>query len=297
MKKKRPILSLEWLITGRCNYNCSYCCQGGQSFPHCSDATTEAMFKLLSQLEGSWYIKLSGGEPFIHPRFFEMCERIVMEGHSLCINTNFSAPLPQLKRLITICGDKLKNVFASLHLEQVNIDEFINKASEFNALKTPATGFCVNCVIIKEKFKQLKEIEERLKEKNINFLYQLLLSPTGFHTYSPSIEKYVSKKLMQGTTTLRNKDLFGTYCYSGSKFFVIWPNGSVTRCYSGHPIYFALGNIRTGTFVRLKGAAPCLSPRCTCCVPLNRNMVLFKKKASQSQLRKICLQLRAEESR
>ncbi len=143
MKEPRP--SFEWQITSKCNYRCPYCCQarGDDNAAvgrHCSDKVVDSVFKLIEDLPGCWLAKLIGGEPLIHPRFFEMCEKITGCGHELCTTTNFSLPLREFQRLIDICGEKLVTITASLHPDQVkSIDEFIDKATEFNSKNNSRT--------------------------------------------------------------------------------------------------------------------------------------------------------------
>ncbi len=147
---KEPQPSFEWIITDRCNYECSYCYQRHYADKrHCSDQTTDAVFALLLILQGTWLVKLIGGEPLIHPRFFEMCRAVTESGHRITTTTNLSLPLVKLQELVDICGDRLDCVTASLHLTQVrSVDSFIEKAAEFNARKHPATTFSVTSVLV-----------------------------------------------------------------------------------------------------------------------------------------------------
>ena len=278
-----PRPSLEWVITERCNYRCPYCCSEGRQ-GHCSGDTIEAVYKLLSQLEGSWLVKLIGGEAMIHPRFLEICEKVICLGHKLCITTNLSLPLEKLVRFIEICGDGLDYVTASMHLSQIRIDEFIDKAIAFNSEKKPGTDFTVNSVIMKDNFEQLREIEERFASRNVDFKYQIMKIGGEYQKYSENIESYISEKLIINTEKLRGKRLFGTYCHAGELFFRIEVNGDAVRCYSQQPRFY-LGNVKR-TFRRYKEVGPCLARSCTCTVPVNRNMICFGEKATISAISK-----------
>jgi len=283
---KIPRPSLEWVITELCNYKCPYCCSEGR-YGHCSDDTIKAVYRLLYQLEGSWLIKLIGGEPMIHPRFFEICEKVVGLGHKLCMTTNLSLPLEKLARFIEICGDRLDYVTASMHLSQIGIDEFVEKAIAFDSIKDPKTNFAVNSVVMEDNFEQLRAIEERLANRNVDFKYQIMKIRGKYTKYSENIENYISEKLISNTGKLRGKRLFGTYCHAGELFFRIEVNGDAVRCYSRQP-HFYLGNVN-GTFRRYTEASPCLARRCTCTVPANRNMIRFGEKATASAITKMYL--------
>jgi len=277
---------MEWVITELCNYRCAYCCSEGRH-GHCSGDTIKAVYNLLSQLEGSWLIKLIGGEPMIHPRFFEICEKVVGVGHKLCMTTNLSLPVEKLARFIEICGDRLDYVTASMHLSQVGIDEFVEKAIAFNSRKNPATNFTVNSVVMEDNFDQLRAIEESLSSRNVDFKYQIMKIRGKYIKYSENIENYISEKLISNTEKLRGKRLFGTYCHAGELFFRIEVNGDAVRCYSRQP-HFYLGNVN-GTFKRYPETRPCLAKRCTCTVPANRNMIRFGEKATASAIPKTYL--------
>ena len=73
-----PVPSLEWEITRRCNYTCSYCCQKQPTLTktkHSSNQTVEAILNFLADLPEIYLVKLIGGEPMIHPDFQDICTR------------------------------------------------------------------------------------------------------------------------------------------------------------------------------------------------------------------------------
>jgi MoaA/NifB/PqqE/SkfB family radical SAM enzyme len=280
MKPPKP--SFEWIITDRCNYDCTYCFQRVYADKrHCSDATTDAVFRLLPTLEGSWLVKLIGGEPLIHPRFFEMCERIVAAGHRLCTTTNFSLPLPKLLQLLDVCDGRLDTITASLHLHEVrDLDVFVEKVIKFQAIKPAETTFVVTAVMVAEDFSILKDVYERLTAAGVRFQFPVLRVNNRYVKYDPEIEAYIAGKLLENVSKIRDRSLFGTVCHTGHLFFKIDVNGDVVRCFNLQPNYF-LGNITAGTFQRFEGPQPCLARRCTCTVAANRNMILFGQQAAK----------------
>ncbi len=282
---KEPIPSLEWVITDKCNYDCAYCNQRNYADrQHCSDEVIDAVFAMLPDLPGRWHVKLIGGEPFIFPRFLELCRRIAGAGHCLATTTNLSASPARLREFLDACGDKLTTLTASLHLSQIkSLDGFIDKAVEFNAAKRPSTRFCVTSVLVEEDFDRLRRIEQRLAERGVLFEYQVLRVHGRFVRYRPEIETYLAGRAMKTTEAIRHDSLWGTLCHTGHLFFRIGLNGDVTRCYNHQP-YFCLGNVARGTFRRFDGPRPCLSPRCTCVTPANRNMIRFGEKAPVHQI-------------
>jgi len=279
-----PIPSFEWIITHKCNYNCPYCCQSKSESKHCSDDIIDAVYNYLPAIEGGWLIKLIGGEPFIHPRFFEICKNIIKNGHELCTTTNFSCSMDKLEQLIEICGDNLNYITASLHVSQIkSVEKFIKKAIIFNSIKNSKTEFTVTSVVTEQNFDTLKEIENRLRNEGVKFNFQILKDGKHYTEYPLYIENYISDKLISNAKILRNKCYFGTICYTGKLFFKIDIKGNVTRCYNYQP-FFNMGNLANGTFQQFAKPKPCLSLKCTCTVPANRNMIRYGRQSQKFNL-------------
>jgi len=80
-------------ITQRCNLSCPTC-YAGSSPMHAAMMSLEEFTRQVDQLvaggkRGSDMIQLSGGEPTIHPRFFDMVDLLFERGfHQVCINSN-----------------------------------------------------------------------------------------------------------------------------------------------------------------------------------------------------------------
>ena len=284
--QEEPIPGFEWIITDRCNYRCSYCAQERRLDPlrgdlgDCSDHIIESVYRLLPELPGCWLIKLIGGEAFIHPRFFEMCQEIINAGHELYLTTNFSCSLEKLRRLIGMAGPKLRTLTASLHLSQVkDLDAFTAKAAEFQKLKAPETDFCVTSVVVEEDFELLKSMQQAFEEKGIAFEFQLCRGAGGYIEYPLEIQERIAPNLLANLEKIKGKNFFGTICQTGRLFFKIRPDGEVMRCYTFQPWYY-LGNIGTGTFHRFDAPRPCMARVCKCTVPVNRNMIRFGEKTS-----------------
>jgi organic radical activating enzyme len=288
MKKPEPCV--EWEITMKCNYKCSYCVlksyvtKKGQ---HCSEETIRAVFKRLHELPGEWHIRLSGGEPCIHPRFFDICKQITEMGHQLSMVTNFSASLQNLKKLVDITGTQLIHIGASLHVDQVNIEEFVQKAVAFNSMKLATTDFAVTSVCIEQQFDLLQKIACRFDHEGIRFGLQHYLQPGGkYNTYQrKEVEEFLNRRIDQNSKNIRDTNLFGTLCHSGELFFRIDVHGEARRCYSFQPLFY-LGNLTTGTFKRLREAKPCMAPRCSCPLPANQGMILYGQQAGKYCLAK-----------
>lgn len=66
--------SLNWAITGRCNYRCRHCFMAADNGPMLGEFSWEQCLALLDECErcGVQNITLTGGEPLLHPRFMDI---------------------------------------------------------------------------------------------------------------------------------------------------------------------------------------------------------------------------------
>ena len=84
-------LYVAWQITNECNLACLHCIEEsgpGKAFKDELDRTQ--VFAVIDQLMDHEvpYLSFSGGEPMLHPQFFEMVERVCARGGQLKIETN-----------------------------------------------------------------------------------------------------------------------------------------------------------------------------------------------------------------
>ncbi len=74
--------AMNWMITGRCNYNCLHCFNASDNAPLMSEFTLEEAERLLDEAEacGVNAFTITGGEPMCHKHFFEILEGIYRRG-------------------------------------------------------------------------------------------------------------------------------------------------------------------------------------------------------------------------
>ena len=83
--------AMNWMITGKCNYNCLHCFNAADAAPLMSEFTLEEAEKLLDEAEkcGINAFTITGGEPMLHKHFFEILESIYRRGMFIEeLNTN-----------------------------------------------------------------------------------------------------------------------------------------------------------------------------------------------------------------
>lgn len=87
----RYMPSMNWMITGRCNYNCLHCFNAKDNAPLQSEWSLEEANKLLDEAQkcGINGFTVTGGEPMAHKHFFEILRGIYDRGmYVFELNTN-----------------------------------------------------------------------------------------------------------------------------------------------------------------------------------------------------------------
>lgn len=85
--------AMNWMITGKCNYNCRHCFNASDNAPLMSEWTLEEARSLIRQARdcGINAVIITGGEPMLHRNFFEIVEEIHRQGLYVNeLNTNGS---------------------------------------------------------------------------------------------------------------------------------------------------------------------------------------------------------------
>ena len=106
--------AMNWMITGRCNYNCLHCFNAVDNAPLASEFTLEEGERLIEQAAecGINAFTVTGGEPMCHRHFFDFVESIHRHGMFVEeLNTNgFYVNQEALDRLKAIGCDPLMKI-------------------------------------------------------------------------------------------------------------------------------------------------------------------------------------------
>ncbi|MCM8778736.1 MAG: radical SAM protein [Candidatus Omnitrophica bacterium] len=82
-------LFVAWQINSACNLECLHCCEeAGHRIP--GELNKQEVFHFLQQIVelNIPYVAISGGEPFLHPHFFTICEFLSKHNISIKVETN-----------------------------------------------------------------------------------------------------------------------------------------------------------------------------------------------------------------
>jgi MoaA/NifB/PqqE/SkfB family radical SAM enzyme len=84
-------LYVAWQITNECNLACLHCIEeSGPGKAFSDELDREGALRVVDELMANEvpYLSFSGGEPMLHPHFFEMAERVTSRGSQLKVETN-----------------------------------------------------------------------------------------------------------------------------------------------------------------------------------------------------------------
>lgn len=150
-------------ITRRCNLKCKYC-YNNSHINFAKELGKEQIFKLIDELynAGTFEIRLTGGEPTLHPDFFEIVQYISDKGFFLSLGTNGVWPDDTIQQIIKT---NIKTIIISLDGTETYNDRsrgmgtFKAIVSTIKKLKTLSTAnLKINSVLCKENKHQIDEI-------------------------------------------------------------------------------------------------------------------------------------------
>jgi MoaA/NifB/PqqE/SkfB family radical SAM enzyme len=292
------IFTVSWLLGRYCNYKCSYCWAHGRSDKK-DHRSTELCLKTIDSIKeqaesrgfNSFHFSLSGGEPTLHPGYFDILDRLASDlGNytSIHMTTNLSRGYGwfgnYLERAMKF--DRA-SITASLHREYVTDREVF--ANKLLFLQKYGIKITVNMVMVPNIFDELYDIAKYFCDKGLNTTLKPQSDPHASYVVKGYTEDQLSilhngmpqldgdNPIMQVELTDDNGhewymdqaerfNAFNFNCFKGwecsagyRSIIIREPCGSIKRSYScsDEPI----GNIETG-FKLYETIQPCISESC-----------------------------------
>ncbi len=106
-------LYVAWQITNECNLACLHCIEeSGPGKAFRDELGRDQVLRVIDDLMDNEvpYLSFSGGEPMVHPHFFEMVERVTARGSQLKVETNGHFLTPDNCRRLKDLGVKAVQV-------------------------------------------------------------------------------------------------------------------------------------------------------------------------------------------
>ena len=277
---------VSWNISTACNYRCGYCTQRfkddrgrwSQDIPRFLDS--------FARLPGRWEVKLSGGEPFLHPGLDDIVSGLAELGHRISIVTNFSASREKLESFIAAASGRVGVFSCSLHLPYVDgdreLEEYFRKAAwleeKLRAAHAsddlPRPHVCVTTVATRSALPRLVELGERSGAAGISFKVQPEKQDREVIHYSSEEERIILSFGGYNFTGRIVHRLEGRPCWAGSRYFIMDDEGLAFRCYPArrHRVE-RMGQFLSPEFHVSGQPLPCLYATCNCTVPIARGMM------------------------
>lgn len=263
-------INSTWNLNRFCNFTCPYCfvpMDRRRNNAFLGNADIESIVKSFNNSKIR-SVHMSGGEPFLHPRFIDLCLGFT-EKHTISINTNLSSPFVYEFTQKLNCK-KVSGLLCSVHiteLEKFNIkQDFIKK---YKYLEEKGFNVAATMVVWPPLIKRLKKIYDYFGEYKISLRLMSFRGGYNGKTYPESyaekdleeMESIIGKELENFETFKRELSFTGMPCRAGFSHCVINENGDVFRCYGDSKI---LGNINRNDLVFSKTPEPCPSKTCPC---------------------------------
>ena len=279
---------VSWNMNTTCNFRCSYCTQRfvddrgrwATDVPAFLDA-----FGALPTLSGvPWEVKLSGGEPFLHPGFLDVVSGLRQRNLAISVVTNFSKA-DLIEPFLLAAGPQLRVLSCSLHPEYVslNADEggrrepvarFLARAVAAQALLPPGGSLVVTIVATRGLLSFLPELQARFGAAGVRLKVQPEKQGREVIDYAPNEREQLVRLGGHNETGRIAPDFGGQPCWAGARYFVVDDRGSAWRCYPARRYGVeSLGNLLNGSFRLHDAARPCLYRYCNCTVPIARGMM------------------------
>ncbi|MBI4650518.1 radical SAM protein [Candidatus Desantisbacteria bacterium] len=286
-------LCINFMVTFRCNYRCSYCpwvtrFSYSNIYTKEKEPTVEAWIGALDKLPRA-NIYISGGEPFLYDGMPELINGL-KKHKILGLVTNATVKTAVYERI-----KKKMHLNVSYHSEFVNDDQFISKIDELRRIGRFHIN--INLVATRKNIQMIQGLEEILKDHNVSLHIDPFVDPDTAFVYTQEEMLILSRYLASDRSSLNMLD-FTSYtkkeCSAGQNYINLMPDGTVFRCVGGSdyfhsplkkrlltmgpdapydPDFFLMGNLFAPDFKLDKSPVYCCLP---CTAACDQDMATIK---------------------
>jgi organic radical activating enzyme len=280
---------ISWNVNTACNYRCSYCTQRFKEDRGRWARDLPLFLAAFARLPGQFEIKLSGGEPFVHPNLEELTAGLAALGHRVSVVTNFSASDAKLQRFVAAARGRIGVFSASLHLEYVDdVPAFVDKARalRMHMLEAadpalPAPTFVATVVATRAILPHIARLQEQFGD--VALKVQPEKQDRDVIHYSGAEQTQLLQLGGHNRTGSIVHSFEGLPCWAGTRYFILDDVGQAYRCYPARRYKREhLGNFLDPQFTLGDAASPCLYATCNCTVPIARRMMPTTNVAASS---------------
>lgn len=272
---------LQWHITHRCNLFCAHCYQDDRAAHTSPEALRETLDKycrFLAKINCRGSVYLTGGEPLLHPGFFELAEEITRRGMAFSVLTNGTLIDPDTANRLAL----LHPEFIQVSLDGVNevhdrirgLYSFERALRGIDALAATRIPVMVSFTAQKSNLKSFPALAEVCEQHGVKKLWwdrvvadtpetteKLALSTRRFRRFVKKAarlrERYKREdgsSLISMERSLQCMDEGRCYtCHPGVHMVTVLADGTVMPC---RRLPVTVGNIRDGELYDLLYSDP-----------------------------------------
>jgi MoaA/NifB/PqqE/SkfB family radical SAM enzyme len=263
---------VEWLITEKCNFRCSYCnCANG---PHTPSAIVGDVLRYIGEVFGATKLNLCGGEPLVSPDIKQVARYCREHRIYLSMDSNISLPIKRILDILQEGDSYFDYVHTTLHPEFHDFDGFCSKV---RAIRETGRKVDVRLIALHDRWDAVLAEYARLQDAGMNprpKLEKYRRRDLSIRPPSRILPPYTEEQLawVGAEMKLSRAQLFEEYAYhsfkgmpcnSGAEYVYIDVKGFVYRCASGEKVRDPLGHVKTITVPRT-GPTPCPYGICPC---------------------------------
>lgn len=289
-----------WLLNTECNFECPYCFYDDSQrslktrladwvrgkVPALDPYKTrfikpDEIGEFFDRTGERWWIMISGGEPFVYPRFVEIVERLTRK-HLVTIGTNLSLPID--KFIEKISPENVWSFYVSSHFDERerkggSADDLLEKCKR---LREAGFRMEINFVAyppllrtFPEMYAKFAQDGFKLQARAFRGIYHGRLYPEAYTEEERAVFYDKIPSEIDRAASFDNLSFTGVPCTAGKKLIRINPNGSITRCPHDHE---NLGNMFSGKMSLYEKVKPCVVPHCKCTLAIKEGCVNFEKR-------------------
>ena len=289
-------VAVQWFVTARCNFNCSYCSDwddGNTTFEYYHDNKSKhppfdklktAVDKLIDGVGNNIEWGFVGGEPMVMPAFHDIVKYIRSTNpHDIAVATNGTLPLKRMSEIYQV----LDGIIISLHFEHIEkrVEEYIEKIIALEEQRENHQMLTARFMVYPGKLDLVRKMYEEFALAGVDRIEFRSIQPhpgINWH-YSPEehtqmnewYDNYEKRKpniIRHWEDGSHTEDMFTQIvhnqehrykdwtCWAGVEQLRIDPHGRVTRC--APAVDGILGNIYEDKIIFPTGPVKCTQYDC-----------------------------------
>lgn len=262
-------LEFDWHLTNRCNFFCEYChpqIRFVLNRKHLNEPDPELVVRRFEEIGKTSLIHMSGGEPFMYPRFVDLCVGLSRSNY-ISINSNLASDNVS-EFADRVPADRVAKIVAAIHMPERQRLGLELEAYARNYLALRNRGFDVVALYVLwppllsrfgSDIEQLKALGvDDVRAKVFKGVYEQRRYPEGYtdgekELILASTDYVFNRPYLDGMMSFR-----GQACTAGVSSFKVTVTGDVRRCAS---VPVGYGNLYDGTFAPAAVNEPCPAKR------------------------------------